>query len=286
MKIVIPGLVVFALWSWLCVRWYVCGIHELCEDTPALVEQSDPEIAPQLTDTLASVEEPEPAALSFDWSGWQPQIGPSYQDFEDSLILVFDEDPGAIVEITGIYDPQELNDSDFSNLGLARAQAVKDLLLTSGIKRAININAQTEDLSSYLGNQIRNGVSIALTPAVPMEGFAVVREGNKLTIHFPSDSENPRIDAQVLQSLRNLAQEAKDKGLSILVVGHTDSPGDAQKNRILGLKRASSIKDILLEAGLNDTSVLAESEGEDHPIANNATAKGRRLNRRVELVII
>jgi|GEM_PF-345148 len=286
MKIVIPGLVVFALWSWFCVRWYVCGIHELCVTPPGVVEQSEPEIPSPITDTDTSLEEPEPAALSFDWSGWQPQVGPAYQDFQDSLINVFNEDPGAIIEITGIYDPQELNDSDFSNLGLARAQAVKDLLLTSGIKRAISINAQTEDLSSYLGNQIRNGVSIALTPAVPMEGFAAVREGAKLTIHFPSDNENPRIDAQVLQSLRDLAREAQDKGSSILVVGHTDSPGDAQKNRILGLKRASSIKDILLEAGLNDASVLAESEGEDQPIANNATAKGRRLNRRVELVII
>ena len=288
MKILIPGLVAFAVWSWVCVQWYVCGIHELCDESSSVVENIEPQPESQQEDTLAlaTIEETEPAALSFDWSGSQPQLGPSFPDYRDSLQNIFNEDPAAVVAITGIYDPQELNDSDFANLGLARAQAVKDLLLSSGIKRAININSKTQDLSSYLGNQIKEGVSFSLESPIALDGFAVVRQGSKLIIHFPSNSDSPRRDNKVLNALRSLAKEVRQNQSHILVVGHTDSPGDEQKNRILGLKRAALIKDMLIEAGLEEKDIYAESEGEDQPLANNNTASGRRLNRRVELTII
>ncbi len=285
MKIVLPGLIVFALWSALCVRWYVCGIHEQCSDQPK--DLGEEVVTPEeVMDSASIIEDVIEAPLTFEWSGADPLVGEEFDNYRDSLMLIFDSEPGSIVEIIGLYDPQELNNSNFENLGFARAQAVKDLLLSSGIKRSINIQAKPEDLSAGLGDRINNGVLFGLNPTLPANGFVINRNGQKLIIHFPSNSANPRSDQQVLDAIRGLAKDALTQKRTILVVGHTDNQGEARENKVLGLIRASKIKDILLDSGMAEEYVLAESEGEEDPLASNGTITGRQLNRRVELVII
>jgi outer membrane protein OmpA-like peptidoglycan-associated protein len=72
----------------------------------------------------------------------------------------------------------------------------------------------------------------------------------------------------------------------LLVVGHTDNHGEAMENKKLGLVRATKVKDILISYGMPERKVLAESEGEDVPLVNNTTKRGRQQNRRVEIIII
>lgn len=73
--------------------------------------------------------------------------------------------------------------------------------------------------------------------------------------------------------------------LRLSVLGHTDSRGDAVVNQRLSQLRAESVKQYLLARGLAASRVEAEGRGETQPIADNATVEGRRLNRRVELLI-
>ncbi len=286
MKVLLPGLIAFALWSILCVRWYVCGIHEQCgnrnsneTEISSSENGSESPEGEEITSPLA-------APLSFDWSGFQPAIGEDFQSYLDSVKAIFDEDPASVVQVTGLYDPQEINNSSLENLGLARAQSVKELLLENGIKRNINITSRTEDLSSGFGDRIANGVTYSLVPSKALNRFSVTREEGKLIIHFPSNSKDPQRDNGVMQELKRLVKTAGEQGQTILVTGHTDNHGEPEKNKILGLIRAVSIQQILIESGMPEAKVLVDSEGEEQPMASNTTELGRQLNRRVELVVI
>jgi OOP family OmpA-OmpF porin len=84
--------------------------------------------------------------------------------------------------------------------------------------------------------------------------------------------------------LDEAAQTLKQNpGLAVEVAGHTDSLGDAEKNRALSQRRAESVRDYLVSAGVAADTISARGYGEDEPMASNDTAAGRAENRRVEL---
>jgi outer membrane protein OmpA-like peptidoglycan-associated protein len=73
----------------------------------------------------------------------------------------------------------------------------------------------------------------------------------------------------------------------VLIIGHSDSVGDADRNRQLSKRRADLVKQIFVENfDLPANRLITEGAGETRPIASNATSEGRRANRRVEVVIL
>ena len=63
--------------------------------------------------------------------------------------------------------------------------------------------------------------------------------------------------------------------------GYTDSVGKPEFNQKLSERRAIAVKDYLESHGVQSGILTAQGFGEDHPIADNKTAKGRAENRRV-----
>ena len=73
----------------------------------------------------------------------------------------------------------------------------------------------------------------------------------------------------------------------VLIIGHSDSMGDAERNRQLSKRRAELIKQIFVENfELSANRLITEGAGETRPIASNTTSDGRRANRRVEVLIL
>jgi outer membrane protein OmpA-like peptidoglycan-associated protein len=86
--------------------------------------------------------------------------------------------------------------------------------------------------------------------------------------------------------LNDVAKALSDQGFKeILVEGHTDSRGNAQQNEELSLKRAESVRTLLISQGLPPEKVKAQGLGSSRPVADNNTAEGRANNRRVEIVV-
>jgi outer membrane protein OmpA-like peptidoglycan-associated protein len=80
-----------------------------------------------------------------------------------------------------------------------------------------------------------------------------------------------------------------ERNLQIRLVeigGHTDSKGKAKRNRRLSRRRAAAVRSYLIEAGIQPDRLVIKGYGEDSPIKDNATATGRRANRRVEFTIL
>lgn len=72
----------------------------------------------------------------------------------------------------------------------------------------------------------------------------------------------------------------------ILLEGHTDNVGSAATNQALSQARAQSVREALIQRGLAPTRITTAGYSFNRPVASNATEEGRRLNRRVELLII
>ncbi|HET7209377.1 MAG TPA: OmpA family protein [Terriglobales bacterium] len=73
--------------------------------------------------------------------------------------------------------------------------------------------------------------------------------------------------------------------LKFEVEGHTDSIGGDDFNQLLSEKRAATVRDYMVDAGVSINSVLARGFGKTRPIADNTTSAGRKLNRRVEMIV-
>ncbi len=81
--------------------------------------------------------------------------------------------------------------------------------------------------------------------------------------------------------------KGENKNLYIEIQGHTDSRGEASANLALGAARAESVKRYLnIKGGIALHRMGTVSYGETEPIADNRTKAGRKLNRRVVLVVI
>ncbi|HEX4485544.1 MAG TPA: OmpA family protein [Terriglobales bacterium] len=73
--------------------------------------------------------------------------------------------------------------------------------------------------------------------------------------------------------------------LRLAIEGHTDSIGSDEMNQRLSEKRAATVRDYLVNNAVPINNVTASGFGKTRPIADNKTAAGRKLNRRVEMVV-
>ena len=88
------------------------------------------------------------------------------------------------------------------------------------------------------------------------------------------------------QKIADVAKALKDQGFkSIVVEGHTDAQGSADKNQVLSLQRAESVRAYLVREGIPSDKIRADGLGSSRPVAENSTAEGRANNRRVEIVV-
>ena len=74
-----------------------------------------------------------------------------------------------------------------------------------------------------------------------------------------------------------------DETTKIKIVGYTDNIGEEAANIELSRARAEAVKRFFIERGIAEERITTEGEGPKNPIASNATAEGRSLNRRVEI---
>ncbi len=88
-------------------------------------------------------------------------------------------------------------------------------------------------------------------------------------------------------SFAELNQLADDVIITKYIValhGHTDMTGSPEGNIDLSQRRAASVKDYLTGHGVRNV-IRVYAHGSEDPIADNSTAAGRALNRRVQIVL-
>ena len=72
---------------------------------------------------------------------------------------------------------------------------------------------------------------------------------------------------------------------TVTIIGHTDSTGSDAVNDPLAVHRAASTRDYLVQRGVSAQRIAVDGRGSRQPVADNSTASGRAMNRRVEIFI-
>lgn len=104
------------------------------------------------------------------------------------------------------------------------------------------------------------------------------------SLQFPSGATNiSKKYYDLLSRVRKGLDLYPDR--KVVVEGHTDNRGDAKANQMLSLRRAENVRDFLVAAGMDAGRLKALGYGDVHPIASNDYARGRAMNRRIDIII-
>lgn len=79
---------------------------------------------------------------------------------------------------------------------------------------------------------------------------------------------------------------SSERGIDVVIDGHTDNTGGNKLNDTLSVKRAQSVKDTLVRNDVARDTIYTRGYGEYVPACSNNTTQGRACNRRVELLLI
>lgn len=107
-----------------------------------------------------------------------------------------------------------------------------------------------------------------------------------LDLYFPlgrTDYLRTPDNQRFVEEAQKFLREHPDQKL--LLTGHTDNSGDDALNLRLSKRRAEAVKDRLRRLGIPANQLATDGKGETQPKADNATADGRRANRRVSIVV-
>ena len=99
-------------------------------------------------------------------------------------------------------------------------------------------------------------------------------------------TSSARIERESYGLLDTLASSIRRCEKNIQVAGHTDSRGAASMNMKLSEDRARAVSDYLRNQGVGNSVISSRGYGETRPIADNNSAEGRRLNRRIQFTIL
>ena len=130
-------------------------------------------------------------------------------------------------------------------------------------------------------------VAVYTGPTLPIE-----QSDRGVQIFLPSAAlfETGKSDLNVAESeayLRRVTQLLNTKTVNkIQLEGHTDTVGSAASNQTLSEARAKSVREALVKLGIAPERISTAGYAFNRPVASNATEEGRKLNRRVELLIV
>jgi outer membrane protein OmpA-like peptidoglycan-associated protein len=150
----------------------------------------------------------------------------------------------------------------------AKEQAAKD--------EAARAQAATAALRAQLLRQLNDVLQTTDTPRGLVVNMAdVLFETNKFALSQ---------DAQLkLAKLSGIIQA--HPGLNLAIEGYTDTTGTPDYNLKLSEQRADAVRDFLISQGLSADTITSKGLGQADPVADNSTAAGRKLNRRVEIIL-
>lgn len=315
----IPWIILLGLWMAGSTWWHVCKIKQLCVDdvkaTPATTEET---AAPTTANAFMIADGDRfklefPGNFSFAKSGANANMN-SLGGSLDAMVAYLKANPGRTLEIKGYYSANETNSTSFPNLGIARAEGLKQYLVQQGIPAgSITTSAEERNLAfTAKGDSLYGGLDfafagvekpveaepVASTTSEPIKITKEVTEkelanSEKFTSVFkPIDlyfqlGESNYIKTEDTkkffgEAIRYLA-EHKDKKL--LLTGHTDSSGPEDVNMELSRDRANDVKARLRKAGVSSEQIIVKAKGETEPKADNSTMSGRKANRRVTVVV-
>lgn len=130
--------------------------------------------------------------------------------------------------------------------------------------------------------QTSSGEDEEVKPFQPVSAERLVLRG---TVLFENGSARLPDMLPLLDQVSLLLQELPDSA-TVLIEGHADNEGTATYKRALSMLRAKAVRSYLIERGVSASRLQTRAFGSEWPASTRSTEEGRRLNRRVEVIVL
>jgi outer membrane protein OmpA-like peptidoglycan-associated protein len=190
--------------------------------------------------------------------------------------------------LAGCATPQQNNTAAGAGIGAAAGAGIGALLgNTKGALIGGALGAAAGGAAGYNWQAIKqrlSGATAGTGTQVTEQQDGSLKVNIPSSVSFATDSYaiKPAFRPVLDQVAQTIVQHPE---LVAQVVGHTDSTGQAAYNQVLSQNRAQSVANYLAQRGVAPNRLSAQGEGQNQPIADNATAAGRAQNRRVEIYL-
>lgn len=188
------------------------------------------------------------------------------------------------------------NGSTFANIGGgAKYYFTDNFYARAGVEAQYNIDQGDTEWAPSVGIGMNFGggskpaaapVAVAAVEPTPEPVVAAEEpvELVRVELDVKFDFDKAQVKPESYGDIKNLADFMNQYPQTTTVVeGHTDSKGSDAYNQKLSERRASAVRDVLVnQYGVDASRVNAAGYGESRPVADNATDAGRAVNRRVE----
>ncbi|WP_299249069.1 OmpA family protein [uncultured Lacinutrix sp.] len=206
------------------------------------------------------------------------------------------DNPTKSIDITGHFTSDENNTSAFPNLGLARANAVKNYFVAHGMSSKVintygelDVSLVPDTTNTYFGPlsyTIKTRDANDTSQADELKELHDAIVANPLVLYFDTASASINLNAEQREKVSKMVKYIdKADNASIKTIGHTDNTGNRDNNVRLGLDRAEFAKSYLVRNGISSSNINSSSKGPDEPIADNSTDEGQAKNRRVVVTL-
>jgi outer membrane protein OmpA-like peptidoglycan-associated protein len=259
-------LLVFLGYSYWSVNYWHCYKCQCCAGaSPAAVAQAS-------------------GAPLFKWSAAQPEPDSNFSTWKKAFLAKGGQ--GDTLLITGLYRTAETFTGKTGNLGIARATALRNLMMPEMPENRIRVDAKLVSDDWTATGDPKQCAEFAWSKMIlKKEEGAIIESDNVVTFLFPFNSTEKDNNPAVDEYLKKLVEKHKALTTTFAITGHTDDVGEPDENIKLGLGRANSIAKILITNGINANRIKVDSKGEAEPLADNATEDGRHQNRRVSITV-
>jgi outer membrane protein OmpA-like peptidoglycan-associated protein len=185
---------------------------------------------------------------------------------------------------TARTDPQAqvlvvlLPDTDTGNVGrvVVSNQAGQTELSTAYASTRVTTSRRVPPARTLKQDDVMRqfGDVIATLPAAPLH----------FTLFFRFDSEELTDESRAI--VRDVLASVKSQPVpDVVVIGHTDTTGSTESNFELGMRRANTVRALLIDAGLNASAIDIRSHGEMELLVTTGNGVFEPKNRRVEITV-
>ena len=294
------------LWMSGSSYWYVKYIGETTEASAPSEEanqsellesksEKDPEIAGAITVQGLGTELVIQSDISFVEGNIDATVSEEVRVGLNEIYEHLDEYTTHGIEITGSYSEAEENNSLLNNLGMARAQSIKNIFMKMGLDQGQIATVALESDRVVVKDGVSSGV-------IGLKVFEIEELSEEDRLHLAHIEKQLRAENQLVcfePAENELALDDEQKRYfselslfmhhhahhSITLVGHTDELGSEKYNDKLGLERAEFVKSALVEVGINGDQIKTISKGEHELVTPDETDEDRMKERRVEIIM-
>lgn len=277
----------------------ICGAQVVADDTKAVEEKIVPPKVPEASafpfafkDGDYAFEVQDNFNFNFSSASILEPLSGNIGNGIESLKGYLSNNADKVINITGLYKGDEANATAFPNLGLARANNVKNYLVTQGIPSSqTNTFGRIMDDFLPLDNVLQGPITYEITTQADdadaqLKALYDDIKADPLVLYFNSGEAAINLTSAQREKIAKINRYLdKVDDATCKVVGHTDNTGSRTTNTRLGLERAKFAMAYLVKNGIPEARINPSSQGPDAPIETNTTEEGRAKNRRTVVTL-